>query len=68
VSILPAHAKRWKEVTHRLPLKTDAKDALGITDLTAHGHFVSFPFLAPPTPSYAICSPPARSSRRFGAA
>lgn len=45
VSVLPAHTKRWKEVTHRLPLKTDAKDAIGITDLTAHGHFVTFPFL-----------------------
>ncbi|MGI8548402.1 MAG: IS110 family transposase [Gemmatimonadaceae bacterium] len=47
VSILPAHTKRWKEVTHRQPLKTDAKDAVGIADLTAHGHYVSFPFLAP---------------------
>ncbi|MBX6333272.1 MAG: IS110 family transposase [Gemmatimonadaceae bacterium] len=47
VSILPAHTKRWKEVTHRQPLKTDAKDAVGITDLTAQGHFVVFPFLSP---------------------
>ncbi|HEX6533041.1 MAG TPA: IS110 family transposase [Gemmatimonadaceae bacterium] len=47
VSILPAHTKRWKEVTHRQPLKTDAKDAVGITDLTAQGHFVAFPFLSP---------------------
>jgi transposase len=47
VAILPAHTKRWKEVTHRQPLKTDAKDAVGITDLTAQGHFVAFPFLAP---------------------
>jgi transposase len=47
VTVLPAHTKRWKEVTHRQPLKTDAKDAIGITDLTAHGHFVAFPFLAP---------------------
>ena len=46
VSVLPAHTKRWKEVTHRQPLKTDAKDAAGITDLAAQGHFVSFPFLA----------------------
>src|SRR5207249_4833282 len=46
VSILAAHTKRWKEVTHRQPLKTDAKDAVGICDLTAQGHFVSFPFLA----------------------
>lgn len=50
VSILPAHTKRWKEVTHRQPLKTDAKDALGICDLAAQGHFVSFPFF---TPAYA---------------
>jgi hypothetical protein len=48
VSVLPSHTKRWKEVTHHLPLKTDAKDALGITDLTAQGHFVGFPFLALP--------------------
>lgn len=48
VSVLPSHTKRWKEVTHHLPLKTDAKDALGIVDLTAHGHFVGFPFLDRP--------------------
>jgi transposase len=47
VSVLPSHTKRWKEVTHHAALKTDAKDALGITDLVAHGHFVGFPFLAP---------------------
>ncbi len=47
VSVLPAHTKRWKEVAHNQPLKTDAKDALGITDLAAQGHFVSFPFLRP---------------------
>jgi transposase len=46
VTVLPAHTKRWKEVTHRQPLKTDAKDAIGITDLAAQGHFVAFPFLA----------------------
>lgn len=46
-SVLPSHTKRWKEVTHRLPLKTDGKDALGICDLTAQGHYVGFPFLAP---------------------
>jgi len=45
VSVLPAHTKRWKEVVHNQALKTDAKDAVGITDLVAHGHFVSFPFL-----------------------
>ena len=47
VSVIPAHTKRWKEVAQNQPLKTDAKDALGITDLTAQGHFVSFPFLEP---------------------
>jgi len=47
VSVLPLHTKRWKEVTHRQPLKTDCKDAIGIADLTAQGHFVGFPFLAP---------------------
>jgi transposase len=46
VTVLPAHTKRWKEVAHRQPLKTDAKDAVGITDLAAQGHFVAFPFLA----------------------
>lgn len=45
VSVLPAHTKKWKEVMHNQALKTDAKDALGITDLLAQGHFVSFPFL-----------------------
>jgi transposase len=47
VSVLPSDTKRWKEVAHHQALKTDAKDALGITDLTATGHFVSFPFLKP---------------------
>jgi transposase len=47
VSVLPAHTKRWKDVVHHQPLKTDAKDAGTITDLLAQGHFVSFPFLAP---------------------
>jgi transposase len=47
VSVLPAHTKRWKDVMHNQALKTDAKDALGITDLAAQGHFVSFPFLKP---------------------
>jgi len=45
VSVLPAHTKKWKEVVHNSGLKTDAKDAVGITDLVAQGHFVSFPFL-----------------------
>jgi len=47
VSVLPAHTKRWKDVAHNQPLKTDAKDAGTITDLLAQGHFVSFPFLQP---------------------
>ena len=47
VSVLPAHTKRWKDVVHNQPLKTDAKDAATITDLLAQGHFVTFPFLAP---------------------
>lgn len=47
VSVLPAHTKRWKDVAHNQPLKTDAEDAATITDLLAQGHFVGFPFLAP---------------------
>jgi len=47
VSVLPAHTKRWKDVVHNQPLKTDAKDAATITDLLAQGHFVTFPFLKP---------------------
>jgi transposase len=43
VSILPAHTKRWKDVAHNQPLRTDAKDAGTITDLLAQGHFVGFP-------------------------
>jgi transposase len=46
--VRPAHTKRWKEVTHGVPIKTDAKDAAGITDLTPQGHFVRFPFLGAP--------------------
>jgi transposase len=48
VSVLAAHTKHWKEVTHRQPLKTDAKDALVITDLVAQGNLVGFAFLARP--------------------
>jgi transposase len=47
VSVLAAHTKRWKDVAHNQPLKTDAKDAATITDLLAQGHFVAFPFLEP---------------------
>jgi transposase len=45
VSVLPAHTKRQKEITHNQSLKTDAKDALAIVDLVQQGKFVSFPFL-----------------------
>lgn len=45
VSVLPQHSKIWKDVTHGQPIKTDEKDALSITDLVSHGHFVAFPFL-----------------------
>jgi transposase len=48
VSVLAAHTKRWKEVTHHQALKTDAKDAAVITDLVAQGKFVGFAFLAQP--------------------
>lgn len=48
VSVLAIHTKRWKEVAHRQPLKTDRKDAVGICDLAAQGHYVGFPFLARP--------------------
>jgi transposase len=47
VSVLAKHSKSWKDVMHGQPLKTDAKDALSITDLAAQGHFVAFPFLKP---------------------
>jgi transposase len=47
VTVLPAHSKRWKEVVHNQALKTDAKDAMVITDLVAHGNFVAFAFLDP---------------------
>ncbi|MGB7589536.1 MAG: IS110 family transposase [Solirubrobacterales bacterium] len=47
VSVLAVHTKRWKDVAHNQPLKTDAKDAGSITDLVGQGHFVSFPFLGP---------------------
>jgi transposase len=47
VSVLPASTKRWKDVIHGQPLKTDPKDALVIVDLLAQGQFVAFPFLKP---------------------
>jgi transposase len=47
VSVLPSDTKRWKEVTHGRALKTDAKDAVGITDLVVNGSNVGFPFLEP---------------------
>lgn len=45
VSVLPAHTKRYKDVIHGQPLKTDEKDAATIVALAAEGHYVSFPFL-----------------------
>lgn len=45
VSVLAAHTKKWKEVTHGASLKTDPKDAQTITDLVGQGQFVAFPFL-----------------------
>lgn len=45
VNVLPSDTKRWKEVTHHQALKTDEKDALGITDLVSQGHYVGFAFL-----------------------
>lgn len=47
VSVLAAHTKKWKEVVHGGPVKSDPKDALNITDLAAQGRFVTFPFLEP---------------------
>lgn len=47
VSVPPVNTKRWKDVEHGGPLKTDGKDALAITDLVATGRFVGFPFLHP---------------------
>lgn len=47
VNVLPSDTKRWKEVTHGRALKTDTKDAIGITDLVANGSYVAFPFLKP---------------------
>lgn len=46
VSVLPAHTKRYKDVVHGQPLKTDEKDAATIVALAVQGHYVHFPFLA----------------------
>lgn len=54
VGVLPVHTKRWKEVAHNQPLKTDAKDALGNTDLAAQGHFVSVRSSGRSTTRYAV--------------
>jgi transposase len=45
VSVLPRDTKRWKDVVHGGPNKTDKLDARTIADLTAQGKFVAFPFL-----------------------
>jgi transposase len=47
VSVLPRYTKSWKEVVHNQGLKSDPADAVTITDLTAQGSFVGFPFLDP---------------------
>lgn len=47
VSVLPSATKAWKRTVHGIALKTDQKDALNITDLTAQGTFTAFPFLEP---------------------
>lgn len=47
VGVLPFLTKRWKDVMHGAPLKTDEKDAGTIADLVSHGRFVGFPFLHP---------------------
>jgi transposase len=48
VSVLPAHTKRFKDVVHGQPLKSDPKDAQTIAELATQGFYVRFPFLAPP--------------------
>lgn len=45
VNVLASDTKRWKEVMHHDTLKTDEKDAAGITDLLSQGHYVRFAFL-----------------------
>jgi len=48
VSVLPAHAKRAKELEDNSPLKSDDEDARLICKLTDDGVFVPFPFLETP--------------------
>ncbi len=48
VSVLPAHTKRFKDVVHGQPLKSDPKDAETVAELARQGFYVAFPFLAPP--------------------
>lgn len=48
VSVLPAHTKRFKDVVHGQPLKSDPKDAQTVAELAIQGFYVAFPFLAPP--------------------
>lgn len=50
VSVLPVSTKAWSRAHHRLPVKTDPKDAATVVDLVSQGNFVAFPFLEP---SYA---------------
>lgn len=47
VSVLPASTKAWSRAHHRLPVKTDPKDAATVVDLVSQGTYVHFPFLGP---------------------
>jgi transposase len=44
VAVLPRDTKRWKDVVHGGPHKTDKLDAITILDLAAHGQFAGFAF------------------------
>lgn len=63
VNVLASDTKRWKEVMHHQALKTDQKDALGITDLVSQGHYVTFAFLEP---TYAELRYLVSTRERFG--
>lgn len=45
VSVLPASTKAWSTARHRMPVKTDPKDAATVVDLVSQGNFVASPFL-----------------------
>lgn len=63
VNVLASDTKRWKEVMHHQSLKTDEKDAMGITDLIGQGHYVRFAFLEP---AYAELRYLVSTRERFG--